>query len=52
MAATQHQQLQHLQWPFFDARHRELAASLDTWCATHLDQAHGCLLYTSPSPRD
>ena len=41
MAATQHQQLQHLQWPFFDARHRELAASLDTWCATHLDQAHG-----------
>lgn len=33
--------LKHLDWPFFDAKHRELAQSLDTWCAAHLDHAHG-----------
>jgi len=33
--------LKHLDWPFFDAQHRELAASLDAWCAVHLDHAHG-----------
>lgn len=25
-----------LAWPFFEERHRRLAAQLDTWCATHL----------------
>lgn len=29
-----------LQWPFFDARHRELADALDTWCAGHLKVDH------------
>lgn len=33
--------LKHLDWPFFDAKHRELAHELDAWCATHLDHAHG-----------
>ncbi|MCE4538016.1 acyl-CoA dehydrogenase family protein [Pelomonas sp. P7] len=32
--------MQHLDWPFFDDRHRELAASLDAWCADHLRVAH------------
>ncbi|MDN3921977.1 acyl-CoA dehydrogenase family protein [Roseateles violae] len=31
----------HLEWPFFEDRHRELAASLDAWCAEHLAQGHG-----------
>ena len=26
----------HLEWPFFEARHREMAASLEAWCAEHL----------------
>ncbi|HSG57285.1 acyl-CoA dehydrogenase family protein [Seohaeicola saemankumensis] len=25
-----------LDWPFFDARHRELAGALDQWCGVHL----------------
>jgi acyl-CoA dehydrogenase len=29
-----------LSWPFFEARHRELADKLDQWCAKHLS-AHG-----------
>lgn len=33
--------LKHLDWPFFEPRHRELAAALDAWCVTHLDTAHG-----------
>lgn len=32
--------MQHLDWPFFDARHRELAASLDAWCVDHLHVDH------------
>lgn len=28
--------MEHLDWPFFDARHRELAAALDAWCGEHL----------------
>ncbi|QPF74615.1 acyl-CoA dehydrogenase [Roseateles sp. DAIF2] len=28
--------LKHLDWPFFDAKHRELATSLEAWCATQL----------------
>jgi alkylation response protein AidB-like acyl-CoA dehydrogenase len=30
---------QHLAWPFFDERHRELAAHLGAWAAQHLAQA-------------
>jgi len=30
-----------LDWPFFDARHRDLAAALDGWCAAHLPEDHG-----------
>lgn len=31
----------HLEWPFFDPRHRELAASLGDWCASALaDEPH------------
>lgn len=33
--------LKHLDWPFFEPRHRELATALDAWCATHLEAAHG-----------
>ncbi len=28
--------MDHLDWPFFDARHRELANALDAWCSAHL----------------
>jgi acyl-CoA dehydrogenase len=28
--------MQHLDWPFFDAKHRALAAALDAWCGEHL----------------
>jgi len=28
--------VEHLDWPFFDAKHRELAAALDAWCAANL----------------
>jgi acyl-CoA dehydrogenase len=30
-----------LTWPFFEDRHRELAADLDAWCAAHLQVDHG-----------
>lgn len=30
-----------LDWPFFEARHRELAAALEAWCAVHLPVDHG-----------
>ncbi|MFI0471675.1 acyl-CoA dehydrogenase family protein [Halomonas sp. HMF6819] len=29
-----------LQWPFFDARHRELAEQLESWCQRELPRAH------------
>ncbi len=29
-----------LDWPFFEPRHRELAAALDDWCAEHLPVDH------------
>ena len=29
-----------LSWPFFDDHHRELAAALETWCASHLPAGH------------
>ncbi|MFN9744152.1 MAG: acyl-CoA dehydrogenase family protein [Betaproteobacteria bacterium] len=34
--------LAHLHWPFFEPRHREFAAALDAWAATHVrDRGHG-----------
>jgi acyl-CoA dehydrogenase len=30
-----------LHWPFFEPRHRELAAKLEDWCAAHLPVDHG-----------
>jgi acyl-CoA dehydrogenase len=30
-----------LNWPFFEARHRELHANVLTWCDQNLDTAHG-----------
>lgn len=30
-----------LDWPFFDAQHRDLAARLEAWCAAHLPVDHG-----------
>jgi acyl-CoA dehydrogenase len=30
-----------LDWPFFEDRHRALAAALEAWCATHLPVDHG-----------
>ena len=30
-----------LGWPFFEERHRELAAGLEAWCAAHLPVDHG-----------
>jgi len=32
--------MDHLDWPFFDAKHRELAASLDAWCGELLHVDH------------
>lgn len=29
-----------LSWPFFEPRHRDLAASLEVWCSTHLPVDH------------
>ena len=31
----------YLDWPFFEARHRELAGALEAWCAAHLPVDHG-----------
>lgn len=31
----------HLDWPFFDYRHRELATTLDAWAAKHVTPEHG-----------
>ncbi|MEF7616231.1 acyl-CoA dehydrogenase family protein [Aquincola sp. MAHUQ-54] len=31
----------YLDWPFFEPRHRELAAALEAWCGEHLHGAHG-----------
>ena len=30
-----------LSWPFFEARHRELAGALEVWCKSHLPAGHG-----------
>jgi alkylation response protein AidB-like acyl-CoA dehydrogenase len=31
----------HLDWPFFDARHASFARELDAWAATNIDPHHG-----------
>jgi alkylation response protein AidB-like acyl-CoA dehydrogenase len=31
---------QHLDWPFFEDRHRALAAELDAWAAAHIEHQH------------
>ena len=33
--------LSFLDWPFFDDRHRALAAEVETWAATHMPVDHG-----------
>ncbi len=33
--------MNHLHWPFFEPRHREFAAALDAWAATHVRDRHG-----------
>ena len=33
--------LKHLDWPFFEDRHRSLASELDAWCAAHLTHDAG-----------
>jgi len=30
-----------LAWPFFEERHRELVAAIETWCRSHLPVDHG-----------
>lgn len=32
--------MDHLDWPFFDTKHRELASALDAWCSEHLHVDH------------
>ena len=31
----------HLDWPFFDERHRTLATELEAWAATNVPHEHG-----------
>src|SRR6267378_7672061 len=31
----------HYDWPFFEARHAQLAREADAWCAENLGYAHG-----------
>ena len=31
----------HLEWPFFEERHRQLATDLEAWALEHLDHEHG-----------
>ncbi|NYS24463.1 acyl-CoA dehydrogenase family protein [Rhodobacteraceae bacterium 2376] len=31
----------YIDWPFFEDRHRDLAAGLEAWCAAHLPVDHG-----------
>jgi acyl-CoA dehydrogenase len=33
--------LEHLQWPFFESRHAEFAQALDAWAAEHVKAHHG-----------
>ena len=31
----------HLEWPFFEDRHRTLASKLEQWCKANVSDAHG-----------
>ena len=33
--------MDHLDWPFFEAKHQALARELDAWAAVNVSQAHG-----------
>jgi acyl-CoA dehydrogenase len=33
--------MQYLDWPFFEERHRKLASELDAWATQHISQEHG-----------
>ena len=33
-------EMNHLSWPFFEDRHRQLAANLEAWCDEWIDDAH------------
>ncbi len=35
------QALDHLDWPFFEPRHAELARAVDAWATDHVASAHG-----------
>jgi alkylation response protein AidB-like acyl-CoA dehydrogenase len=35
-----HDHQAHLEWPFFEPRHREFARALDDWAAQHVPQSH------------
>ncbi|MDP3224124.1 MAG: acyl-CoA dehydrogenase, partial [Rubrivivax sp.] len=33
--------LEHLRWPFFEPRHREFSAALDSWAQSTVRDVHG-----------
>jgi alkylation response protein AidB-like acyl-CoA dehydrogenase len=41
IAAAGPAELRHLEWPFFEPRHRVLAQELETWADAHVPHAHG-----------
>jgi acyl-CoA dehydrogenase len=41
MSASMSPNNAHLDWPFFDERHRALARELDAWAATNIPHEHG-----------
>jgi alkylation response protein AidB-like acyl-CoA dehydrogenase len=38
---ARHDAQAHLDWPFFEPRHREFARALDAWAHEHVPQSHG-----------
>ncbi len=41
VAAADRAELRHLEWPFFEPRHRSLAQALEAWAGAHVPHAHG-----------
>ncbi len=41
IAAEDRAERRHLEWPFFEPRHRALAHELDAWATAHVPHAHG-----------
>ena len=33
--------MDHLDWPFFEERHRQLAREIERWAAEHVHEDHG-----------